>query len=48
MHNKFVDLVLIIVLRRQTPKAMLGGGWLHFTDTSEPVVGYGANNMVSN
>jgi archaellum biogenesis protein FlaJ (TadC family) len=23
------------------------GGWSHYTDTSEPVVGYGAHNMVT-
>jgi hypothetical protein len=31
-------------LRPQTPQR-IRGGWSHYTDTSEPVVGYGATNM---
>jgi hypothetical protein len=38
-------LVLVIALRPQTPKN-IRGGWSH-TDASEPVDGYGAQNMVT-
>jgi hypothetical protein len=33
-----------IASRPQTPKH-IRGGWLHYTDTSEPVDGNGAQNM---
>jgi hypothetical protein len=36
---------LVIVLRLQTLKH-IKGGWSHYTDTSEPVNGNGAKNMV--
>jgi hypothetical protein len=35
---------LVIVLHKQKPK-LVRGGWSHNTDTSELVVGYGANNI---
>jgi hypothetical protein len=35
-----------IALRPQTPKH-IRGGWSHYTDTSEPVDGNGAQNMVT-
>jgi hypothetical protein len=38
--------VLVIALRPQTPKH-IRGGWSHSTDTSEPVDGNGAQNMVT-
>jgi hypothetical protein len=38
-------LVLVIALRPHTPKH-INGGWSHYTDTSEPVDGNGAQNMV--
>jgi hypothetical protein len=37
---------LVIALRPQTPKH-LRSGWSHYTDTSEPVDGNGAQNMVT-
>jgi hypothetical protein len=37
---------LVIALCPQTPKHMRGG-WSHYTDTSEPVDGNGAQNMVT-
>jgi hypothetical protein len=37
-------IVLVIALRPQTPKH-IKGGWSHYTDTSEPVDGNGAQNM---
>jgi hypothetical protein len=37
---------LVIALRPQTPKHVRGG-WSHYTDTSEPVDGNGAQNMVA-
>jgi hypothetical protein len=37
---------LVIALRPQTPKH-IRGGWSHYTDTSEPVDGNGAQNMVT-
>jgi hypothetical protein len=37
---------MVIVVRPQTPKHVRGG-WSHYTDTSEPVDGNGAQNMVS-
>jgi hypothetical protein len=39
-------LVLVIALRPQTPKHT-NGGWSHYSDTSEPVDGNGAQNMVT-
>jgi hypothetical protein len=39
-------LVLVIVLRPQTPKH-IRGGWSHYTDASKPVDGNGAQNMVT-
>jgi hypothetical protein len=42
-----ISLVLVIVLRTQTQKHIRGGGWSHYTDTSEPVDGYGAPVMVT-
>jgi hypothetical protein len=39
-------LSLVIALRPQTPKH-IRGGWSHYTDTSEPVDGFGAQNMVT-
>jgi hypothetical protein len=39
-------LFLIIALRPQTPKH-IRGGWSHYTDTSQPGDGYGAQNMVT-
>jgi hypothetical protein len=39
-------LVLVIALRPQTPKHKRSG-WSHYTDTSEPVDGNGAQNMVT-
>jgi hypothetical protein len=38
--------VLVIALRAQTPKH-IKGGWSHYTDTSEPVDGDWAQNMVT-
>jgi hypothetical protein len=38
--------VLVIALRPQTPKH-IRGGWSHYTDTSKPVDGNGAQNMVT-
>jgi hypothetical protein len=35
-----------IALRPHTPKH-IRGGWSHYTDTSEPVDGNGAQNMVT-
>jgi hypothetical protein len=43
-RERFVGFV--IALRLQTPKR-IRGGWSHYTDTSEPVNGYGAQNMVT-
>jgi hypothetical protein len=37
---------LVIALRPQTPKNVRGG-WSHYTDTSEPVDGNEAQNMVT-
>jgi hypothetical protein len=37
---------LVIALRPQTPKH-IRGGWSHYTDTSGPVDGNGAQNMVT-
>jgi hypothetical protein len=37
---------LVIALRPQAPKH-IRGGWSHYTDTSEPIEGNGAQNMVS-
>jgi hypothetical protein len=37
---------LVIALRPQTQKH-IRGGWSHYTDTSEPVDGNGAQNMVT-
>jgi hypothetical protein len=37
---------LVIALRPQTPKH-IRGGWSHYTDTSKPVDGNGAQNMVT-
>jgi hypothetical protein len=37
---------LVIAVRPQTPKH-IRGGWSHYTDTSEPVDGNRAQNMVS-
>jgi hypothetical protein len=37
---------MVIALRPQTPKD-IRGGWSHYTDTSEPVDGNGAQNMVT-
>jgi hypothetical protein len=37
---------LVIALRLQTPK-YIRGGWSHYTDTSEPVDGNGAQNVVT-
>jgi hypothetical protein len=37
---------LVIALRQQTLKH-ISGGWSHYTDTSEPVDGNGAQNMVT-
>jgi hypothetical protein len=37
---------LVIALRPQTPKH-IRGGWSHYIDTSEPVDGNGAENMVT-
>jgi hypothetical protein len=37
----------VFALRSQTPKHSSRGGWSHYTVTSEPVVGYGANVMVT-
>jgi hypothetical protein len=36
----------MVALRPHTPK-QTRGGWSHYTDTSEPVDGYGAQNMVT-
>jgi hypothetical protein len=36
----------VIALRPQTPKH-IRGDWSHYTDTSEPVDGNGAQNMVT-
>jgi hypothetical protein len=36
----------IVALRPHTPKH-ISGGLSHYTDTSEPVDGYGAQNMVT-
>jgi hypothetical protein len=36
----------VIALRPQAPKH-IRGGWSHYTDTSEPVDGNGAQNMVT-
>jgi hypothetical protein len=38
--------ILVIALRPQTPKN-IRGSWSHYTDTSEPVDGNGAQNMVT-
>jgi hypothetical protein len=35
----------MVALRPHTPKH-IRGGWSHYTDTSEQVEGYGAQNMV--
>jgi hypothetical protein len=43
--NGFV-LVLVIALRPPTAEH-IRGGWLHYTDTSEPVDGNGAQNIVT-
>jgi hypothetical protein len=46
-HWRFwFGLVLVIVLRPQTPKHILGG-WSHYTETSEPADGNGAQSMVT-
>jgi hypothetical protein len=45
MHKSMV-LILVIVLRPQTPKHIMGG-WSHYTYTSKPVDGNGAQNMVT-
>jgi hypothetical protein len=37
---------LVITLLQQTPKH-IKGGWSHYTNTSEPVDGNGAQNMVT-
>jgi hypothetical protein len=43
----FIDkLGLVIALRPQTPKH-IRGSWSHYTDTSEPVDGNGAQNMAT-
>jgi hypothetical protein len=39
-------LFLVIALRQQTPHH-IRGGWSHYTDTSEPVDGNGAQKMVT-
>jgi hypothetical protein len=50
--SKFITLLSemkeerMVVLRLHTPK-LIRGGWLHYTDTSKPVVGYGAQNIVT-
>jgi hypothetical protein len=36
----------MVALRQHTPKRTRGD-WSHYTDTSEPVDGYGAQNMVT-
>jgi hypothetical protein len=36
----------MVALRPHTPKH-IRGGWSHYTDTSEPVDDYGAQNMVT-
>jgi hypothetical protein len=36
----------MVALLPQTPKH-IRGGWSHYTDTSEPVKGYGAQNIVT-
>jgi hypothetical protein len=48
LHGRilYVTYGLVIALRPQTPKHMRGGG-SHYTDTSEPVDGNGAENMVT-
>jgi hypothetical protein len=39
------ELNLVIAVRPHTPKH-ISGGWSRYTDTSEPVDGNGAQNMV--
>jgi hypothetical protein len=41
-----VGVGLVVALRPQTPEH-IRGDWSHYTDTSEPVVGNGAQNMVT-
>jgi hypothetical protein len=38
--------VLVVALRPQTPEHITGS-WSHYTDTSEPVDGNGAQNVVT-
>jgi hypothetical protein len=40
------EFVLVIAFRTRTPK-YVRGSWSHYTDTSEPVDGNGAQNMVT-
>jgi hypothetical protein len=42
----FWNLVFVNALHPQTPK-IIRGSWLHYIDTSDAVVGNGANNMVN-
>jgi hypothetical protein len=42
----WLGVVLVIALRPHTPKYIVGG-WSHYTDTSEPVNGNGAQNMAT-
>jgi hypothetical protein len=44
-RGDYLGVSLVIVLRPHTPKH-IRGGWSHYTDTSEPVAGYGARIMV--
>jgi hypothetical protein len=38
----------MVALRPHTPKHISWGGWSHYTDTSELVDGYGAQNKIYN
>jgi hypothetical protein len=42
--NNYLHAHNVFALLPQTSKH-IRGGWSHYADTSEPVVGYGANNV---